>query len=146
MRFSQQAPFLLPFPGTSIGPRGSGRNGAVFGVAPPHNECALLRRRSLNPAPLRSEYGNPISETEHEPAGSVSSLLDREVLMKNIQQIMKQAQQMQEQLQKQMAELSVEGTAGGGMVLVRMNGLKQVSEVKSSPMPRAPEMWRCCRI
>jgi len=56
-----------------------------------------------------------------------------EVLMKNIQQIMKQAQQMQEQLQKQMAELSVEGTAGGGMVLVRMNGLKQVSEVKIDP-------------
>ena len=53
--------------------------------------------------------------------------------MKNIQQIMKQAQQMQEQLQKQMAELSVEGTAGGGMVLVRMNGLKQVSEVKIEP-------------
>jgi len=53
--------------------------------------------------------------------------------MKNIQQIMKQAQQMQEQLQKQMAELSVEGTAGGGMVLVRMNGLKQVSEVKIDP-------------
>jgi DNA-binding YbaB/EbfC family protein len=56
-----------------------------------------------------------------------------EALMKNIQQIMKQAQQMQEQLQKQMAELSVEGTAGGGMVLVRMNGLKQVSEVKIEP-------------
>ena len=49
------------------------------------------------------------------------------------QQMMKQAQQMQEQLQKQMAELSVEGTAGGGMVLVRMNGLKQVSEVKIEP-------------
>lgn len=53
--------------------------------------------------------------------------------MKNMQQIMKQAQQMQEQLQKQMAELSVEGSAGGGMVLIKMNGLKQVLEVKIEP-------------
>ena len=48
--------------------------------------------------------------------------------MKNMQQIMKQAQQMQEKIQKQMAELSVEGSAGGGMVTVRMSGLKQVLE------------------
>ena len=50
--------------------------------------------------------------------------------MKNMQQMMKQAQQIQEKLQKQMAELSVEGSAGGGMVTVRMSGLKQVLEVK----------------
>ena len=50
--------------------------------------------------------------------------------MKNMQQMMKQAQQMQEKIQKQMAELSVEGSAGGGMVTVRMSGLKQVLEVK----------------
>ena len=43
---------------------------------------------------------------------------------------MKQAQQMQEKIQKQMAELSVEGSAGGGMVTVRMSGLKQVLGVK----------------
>ena len=36
----------------------------------------------------------------------------------NIQQMMKQAQQMQERLQKQMADLRVEGNAGGGMVTV----------------------------
>ncbi len=53
--------------------------------------------------------------------------------MKNLQQIMKQAQQMQEQLQKQMAELSVEGSSGGGMVTLRMNGLKQVLAVKIEP-------------
>ena len=53
--------------------------------------------------------------------------------MKNMQQIMKQAQKMQEQLQKQMAEMSVEGTAGGGMVCIRMNGLKQVLSVKIEP-------------
>jgi nucleoid-associated protein EbfC len=53
--------------------------------------------------------------------------------MKNLQQIMKQAQKMQEQLQKQMAELSVEGSSGGGMVTIRMNGLKQVLAVKIEP-------------
>jgi len=37
---------------------------------------------------------------------------------------------MQEKIQKQMAELSVEGSAGGGMVTVRMSGLKQVLGVK----------------
>jgi DNA-binding YbaB/EbfC family protein len=53
--------------------------------------------------------------------------------MKNLQQIMKQAQKMQEQLQKHMAELSVEGSSGGGMVTIRMNGLKQVLAVKIEP-------------
>jgi len=51
----------------------------------------------------------------------------------NIQQMMKQAQQMQERLQKQMAELRVEGNAGGGMVLVTMNGAKQVQTIKIDP-------------
>jgi nucleoid-associated protein EbfC len=53
--------------------------------------------------------------------------------MKNMQQIMKQAQKMQEQLQKQMAEMSVEGSSGGGMVSIKMNGLKQVLGVKIEP-------------
>ena len=48
----------------------------------------------------------------------------------NIQQMMKQAQQMQERLQKQMAELRVEGNAGGGMVTVVVNGAKQVQSLK----------------
>ena len=51
----------------------------------------------------------------------------------NIQQMMKQAQQMQERLQKQMAELRVEATAGGGMVTVVMNGLKQLQSLKIDP-------------
>ena len=51
----------------------------------------------------------------------------------NIQQMMKQAQQMQENLQKQMAELKVEGNAGGGMVTVVMNGSKQVQSLKIDP-------------
>ena len=51
----------------------------------------------------------------------------------NIQQMMKQAQQMQERLQKQMAELRVEGNAGGGMVTVVVNGAKQVLSIKIDP-------------
>jgi DNA-binding YbaB/EbfC family protein len=51
----------------------------------------------------------------------------------NIQQMMKQAQQMQERLQKQMAELKVEGNAGGGMVTVVMNGTKQIQSLTIDP-------------
>ena len=51
----------------------------------------------------------------------------------NIQQMMKQAQEMQERLQKQMAELRVEGNAGGGMVVVTINGAKQVQSIKIDP-------------
>ncbi|MCU0255666.1 MAG: YbaB/EbfC family nucleoid-associated protein [Vicinamibacterales bacterium] len=51
----------------------------------------------------------------------------------NIQQMMKQAQQMQERLQKQMNDLRVEGQAGGGMVSVQINGLKQVLGVTIDP-------------
>jgi DNA-binding YbaB/EbfC family protein len=52
--------------------------------------------------------------------------------MKNLQQMqqmLKQVQKFQEQLQKQLDELEVEGAAGGGMVSVKMNGQKQLSEV-----------------
>ena len=51
----------------------------------------------------------------------------------NIQQMMKQAQEMQERLQKQMAELRVEGNAGGGMVTVIVNGAKQIQSLKIDP-------------
>jgi nucleoid-associated protein EbfC len=51
----------------------------------------------------------------------------------NIQQMMKQAQQMQERLQQQMAELRVEGNAGGGMVTVVVNGAKQLQSLKIDP-------------
>ena len=51
----------------------------------------------------------------------------------NIQQMMKQAQQMQERLKKQMAELRVEASSGGGMVMVEMNGEKQVLRLTIDP-------------
>ena len=51
----------------------------------------------------------------------------------NIQNMMKQAQQMQERLQKQMADLRVEGNAGGGMVTVVIDGAKQIQSLKIDP-------------
>ena len=53
--------------------------------------------------------------------------------IKQIQQMAKQAQQMQEQMQRQMAETRIEATAGGGMVTVAVNGLKQVLSLKIDP-------------
>jgi len=51
----------------------------------------------------------------------------------DIRQMMKQAQQMQERLQQQMADLRVEGNAGGGMVTVVINGAKQIQSLKIDP-------------
>ncbi len=56
--------------------------------------------------------------------------------MKNLQQmqqILKQVQQFQEQLQKQLDDLVVEASAGGGMVVVKMNGQKNLVDVKIEP-------------
>jgi DNA-binding YbaB/EbfC family protein len=56
--------------------------------------------------------------------------------MKNLQQMqqmLKQVQQFQEQLQRQLDELVVEASAGGGMVSVKMNGQKQLHEVRIDP-------------
>ena len=50
-----------------------------------------------------------------------------------IQLMMKQAQQMQERLQKEMAALSVEASAGGGMVTATLNGAKQLLSIKIDP-------------
>ena len=47
--------------------------------------------------------------------------------------MMRQAQQMQERLQKQMAEMTIEATAGGGMVTVVLNGHKQVLRMTIDP-------------
>ena len=51
----------------------------------------------------------------------------------NIQKMMQQAQEMQERLQKELAETQVEATAGGGMVTVVMNGVKQVLRITIDP-------------
>jgi DNA-binding YbaB/EbfC family protein len=51
----------------------------------------------------------------------------------NFQQMMKQAQQMQERLQRELAELRIEGSAGGGMVSVVLNGAKQIQRLTIDP-------------
>ena len=48
----------------------------------------------------------------------------------NMQAMMKQAQQMQERMQAEVAAIRVEGSAGGGMVSVKMDGHKNVLGVK----------------
>ena len=47
--------------------------------------------------------------------------------------LMKQAQKMQEKLQREVAELQVEGSAGGGMVTVTMAGNHSVQAVRIAP-------------
>ena len=48
----------------------------------------------------------------------------------NIQKLMKQAQQMQEKLLREQGDLELEVSVGGGMVTVKMNGLKQLTDVQ----------------
>ena len=48
----------------------------------------------------------------------------------NMQAMMQQAQKMQEKLQAEVALIRVDGTAGGGMVSVKMDGHKNVLGVK----------------
>lgn len=55
---------------------------------------------------------------------------------------MRMIQQMQARLAKMQEELGetiVEGTAGGGMVTVRVNGLKQVQAISIAPEALSPE-------
>jgi hypothetical protein len=53
--------------------------------------------------------------------------------LKALQQILTQFRQMQEGLQKQVETVQVEASAGGGMVNVKMNGQKQVTELRIDP-------------
>ena len=53
--------------------------------------------------------------------------------VKALQQMLMQFRQMQEQLQQQVEELHVEASSGGGMVTVKMNGQKQVTELRIEP-------------
>lgn len=53
--------------------------------------------------------------------------------MPDMQKMFGQVKQMQEQLQRRLESLVVEASAGGGMVTVKMNGQKQVLEVRIEP-------------
>jgi nucleoid-associated protein EbfC len=51
----------------------------------------------------------------------------------DMQAMMKQAREVQERLQQQMAGMRVEATAGGGMVTVVVNGMKQLQQITIDP-------------
>lgn len=54
----------------------------------------------------------------------------------NLNKLMKQAQEMQQKiarLQEELAQKEVEGTSGGGMVRVKMNGRQEVLNVQIDP-------------
>src|ERR1700689_1669345 len=53
--------------------------------------------------------------------------------VKALQQMLSQFRQVQEKLEKQIGEISVEASSGGGMVAVKMNGQKQLTEVRIEP-------------
>jgi hypothetical protein len=50
--------------------------------------------------------------------------------MKQMQEMMTRAQEMQQHMQQKMRETQVEASAGGGAVVVRMNGEKLLLSVK----------------
>jgi DNA-binding YbaB/EbfC family protein len=53
--------------------------------------------------------------------------------VKALQQMLSQFRQVQERLEKQIGEISVEASAGGGMVSVKMNGQKQLTSIRIEP-------------
>lgn len=56
----------------------------------------------------------------------------------NLNKMLKQAQKMQEQVQQEMAALEVEESAGGGMVVVKMNGHKFLTRITVDPTLLVP--------
>jgi nucleoid-associated protein EbfC len=53
--------------------------------------------------------------------------------VKALQQMLSQFRQVQENLEKQIDGIVVEASAGGGMVSVKMNGQKVLTEVRIEP-------------
>jgi hypothetical protein len=51
----------------------------------------------------------------------------------NIQQMMREAQKMQEKMMKEVEALSVEASAGGGIVTVTVRGSHEVESIKIDP-------------
>ncbi|HIC77053.1 MAG TPA: YbaB/EbfC family nucleoid-associated protein [Candidatus Dadabacteria bacterium] len=62
--------------------------------------------------------------------------------MNNFSDMMKQAQEMQKkmkELQEGLANLEVEGSSGGGLVSVKVNGKGEVKKIKIDPSLMKPE-------
>ncbi len=62
--------------------------------------------------------------------------------MQDFRKLMKQAQEMQAQMQRaqeELAQMEVEGTSGGGMVTVTMNGRHEIVKLKIDPEVVSPD-------
>jgi len=53
--------------------------------------------------------------------------------MPNLQKMLKTAKEMQEKMQKELAEMRVEGSSGGGMVSVTLDGNKNLLSIHIEP-------------
>jgi len=51
----------------------------------------------------------------------------------NLQKMLKKAQEMQEQLQRETAEMRIEGSSGGGMITIVLDGTKNVISIEIDP-------------
>jgi nucleoid-associated protein EbfC len=51
----------------------------------------------------------------------------------DMQKLLRQAQEMQQKMEKEQAETIVEATVGGGLVKVKLNGKKNLVQVKIDP-------------
>lgn len=62
--------------------------------------------------------------------------------MKNMGNMMKQVQKMQKQMEKKQEELkdvTIKGTAGGGMVTITANGHKEIIDIEIKPEAVDPD-------
>jgi len=57
----------------------------------------------------------------------------------NLQKMMKQAKEMQEKMQRETAEMRIEGSSGGGMVAVTLDGNKNLISCTIDPEVVNPE-------
>lgn len=59
--------------------------------------------------------------------------------MKQMQQMAAQMQRQMEQVQEELGSATVEGTAGGGAIIVTMNGHRDIKDIKISAEVVDPE-------
>ena len=57
----------------------------------------------------------------------------------NIKKLMKQVQQMQSQLEEKLADVVVEGSAGGGAVKIILNGRREMMDINIDPGVLEPD-------
>ncbi|MBI2841653.1 MAG: YbaB/EbfC family nucleoid-associated protein [Acidobacteria bacterium] len=59
--------------------------------------------------------------------------------LRDLQEMMRNAQRMQEQIQQQMSEMKIEGSSGGGMVKITIDGHKHVLSISIDTEVIKPE-------